>query len=127
MTRNEVILDRYEWGVTCFIGYDEEDVYEICNALEGIGCDGDALIEAHRHLAKDSDERGLTYSNVRLRQSVVAIGRSPSRASMANTIGHELFHVVAHVCGNEGIGMQGEEPCYVMGRLCEEIFKQHES
>lgn len=122
MTRNEVILDRYEWVVTCFIGYGEGDVYEICNALEGIGCDGDALIEAHRHLAKDSHERGLTYSNVRLRQSVVAIGRSPSQASMANTIGHELFHVVAHVCGNDGIDMQEEEPCYVMGKLCEEMM-----
>lgn len=123
MTRNEVILDRYEWVVTCFIGYGEGDVYEICNALEGIGCDGDALIEAHRHLAKDSDERGLTYSNVRLRQSVVAIGRSPSQASMANTIGHELFHVVAHVCGSDGIYIQSEEPCYIMGELCEKITK----
>lgn len=122
MTRDEITLDRCEWSVTCFIGYDEEDVDEICDTLEGIGCDGDALLEARRHLAKDSDERGLTYSNVRLRRSVVAIGRSPSRASMANTIGHELFHVVAHVCGNDGIGMQGEEPCYVMGKLCEEIM-----
>ena len=122
MTRGEITLDRYEWGVTCFIGYDEEDVDEICDALEEIGCEYDALFEARRHLAKDSDERGLTYSNVRLRQSVVAIGRSPSHASMANTIGHELFHVVAHVCGSDGIDIQSEEPCYVMGKLCEEMM-----
>lgn len=123
MTRNEIILDRYEWGVTCFIGYEENDVDEICDALWSIGCDGDALLEARRHLAKDSDERGLTYSNVRLRHSVVAIGRSPSHASMTNTIGHELLHVVAHVCRNDGIDMHGEEPCYVMGELCEEVMK----
>lgn len=123
MTRSEITLDRYEWSVTCFIGYDEEDVNEICDALEEIGCEYDALFEARRHLAKDSDERGLTYSNVRLRQSVVAIGRSPSQASIANTIGHELFHVVAHVCSNEGIDMQSEEPCYIIGELCEKITK----
>lgn len=123
MTRSEITLDRYEWGVTCFIGYDEEDVDEICNALEVIGCEVDALLEARRHLAKDSDERGLTYSNVRLRQSVVAIGRSPSQASIANTIGHELFHVVAHVCGSDGIDIQSEEPCYIIGELCEKITK----
>lgn len=123
MTRGEITLDRYEWSVTCFIGYDEEDVDEICNTLEVIGCDGDALFDARRHLAKDSDGRGLTYSNVRLRQSVVAIGRSPSHASMANTIGHELFHVVAHVCGKDGIELQGEEPCYIIGELCEKITK----
>ena len=123
MTRGEITLDRYEWSVTCFIGYDEEDVDEICNTLEVIGCDGDALFDARIHLAKDSDGRGLTYSNVRLRQSVVAIGRSPSHASMANTIGHELFHVVAHVCGKDGIELQGEEPCYIIGELCEKITK----
>lgn len=122
MTRSEISLGRYEWSVTCFIGYDEEDVDEICNALEVIGCEVDALLEARRHLAKDSDERGLTYSNVRLRQSVVAIGRSPSQTSIANTIGHELFHVVAHVCSNEGIDMQSEEPCYIMGELCEKVM-----
>lgn len=122
MTRSEITLDRYEWSVTCFIGYDEEDVNEICDALEEIGCEYDALFEARRHLAKDSDERGLTYSNVRLRQSVVAIGRSPSYASMANTIGHELFHVVAHVCGSDGIDIQSEEPCYIMGELCEKVM-----
>lgn len=123
MTRSEISLGRYEWSVTCFIGYDEEDVDEIFNALEVIGCEVDALLEARRHLAKDSDERGLTYSNVRLRQSVVAIGRSPSQASIANTIGHELFHVVAHVCGSDGIDVQSEEPCYIMGELCEKITK----
>lgn len=128
MTRGEIRLEHGRWSVTCFIGYHADaDTDEISRALEGIGCTGEALLEARRHLAKDSEDRGLTYSNVRERESVVAVGRSPSRASMANTIGHELLHVVAHVCGNEGIGMQGEEPCYVMGRLCEEIFKQHES
>lgn len=123
MTRHEIRLEHGRWSVTCFIGYHADaDTDEISRALEGIGCTGEALLEARRHLAKDSEDRGLTYSNVRLRQSVVAIGRSPSQASMANTIGHELFHVVAHVCGNDGIDMQEEEPCYVMGKLCEEMM-----
>lgn len=122
MTRNEVILDRYEWGVTCFIGYDEEDVDEICDALEGIGCEGDALFEARRHLAKDSEDRGLTYSNVRERESVVAVGRSGDLASGINTIAHELLHVVQHVCEQDGISMTGEEACYILGELCERVF-----
>lgn len=119
MTRSEITLDRYEWGVTCFIGYDEEDVDEICNALEVIGCEVDALLEARRHLAKDSEDRGLTYSNVRGRESVVAVGRSGDLASGVNTITHELLHVVQHVCEQDGISMTGEEACYIMGELCE--------
>ena len=42
---------------------------------------------------------------------------------MRRYIGHELFHVVAHVCGNDGIDMQEEEPCYIIGELCEKITK----
>lgn len=122
MTRSEITLDRYEWGVTCFIGYDEEDVDEICNALEVIGCEVDALLEARRHLAKDSENRGLTYSNVRGRESVVAVGRSGDLASGVNTIAHELLHVVQHVCEQDGISMTGEEACYIMGELCERVF-----
>lgn len=79
-------------------------------------------MEAYGHLSKDSGDRGLTYSNVRERRSVVAVGKSLDRASIMNTIGHELLHVVAHICNNDEIDMQSEEPCYIMGELCERLF-----
>ena len=122
MTRREIRLERYGWSVTCFIGYTLGDAEEICQALENIGCTGNALTEAYGHLSRDSGDRGLTYSNVRERRSVVAVGKSTDRASMANTVGHELLHVVAHICETDGIEMQGEEPCYMMGKLCEKMF-----
>ena len=109
--------------MTCFIGYHADaDTDEISRALEGIGCTGQALLEARRHLAKDSEDRGLTYSNVRGRESVVAVGRSGDLASGINTIAHELLHVVQHVCEQDGISMTGEEACYMMGELCERVF-----
>lgn len=116
-------LERWDWDVRCYIGYTPTDRAEICRALEDIGCGGDALREACEHLSKDGGGRGLTYSNVRARESVVAVGRSRDSADMVNTVGHELLHVVAHACGEDGIGMQGEEPCYMMGKLCENLFK----
>lgn len=123
MRRIRTRLRRLDWGVSCYIGYTPSDCAEICRSLEDIGCCGDALLEACGHLSKDCAGRGLTYSNVRLRESVVAVGRSADCADMVNTAGHELLHVVAHVCGEDGIGMQGEEPCYMMGELCENLFE----
>lgn len=111
------------WSVTCFIGYTADDTDEICCALEGIGCNGNSLESAYRHLSLASNERWLTYSNVGKRESVVAVGASDNKGSLANTIGHELLHVVAHICDNDGIEMQSEEPCYIMGELCEKIFE----
>lgn len=123
MTRHEIRLEHGRWSVTCFIGYHAgADTDEISRALEGIGCTGEALLEARRHLAKDSEDRGLTYSNVRGRESVVAVGRSGDLASGINTIAHELLHVVQHVCEQDGISMTGEEACYIMGELCERVF-----
>ena len=64
----------------------------------------------------------MTYSNVAERKSVVAVGASEA-ADVVNTIGHELLHVVAHICEKDGIDMLSEEPCYILGQLCEELFK----
>ena len=123
MTRHEIRLEHDRWSVTCFIGYHADaDTDEISRALEGIGCTGQALLEARRHLAKDSENRGLTYSNVRGRESVVAVGRSGDLASGVNSIAHELLHVVQHVCEQDGISMTGEEACYMMGELCERVL-----
>ena len=54
---------------------------------------------------------------------LLAIGKCESDGSIINTIGHELLHVVAHICEQDGIDMLSEEPCYIMGSLCEKFFK----
>lgn len=122
MICREIRLERYGWSVMCFIGYTNDNTSVICRTLESMECKDDALNSAYEHLSKDSGDRGLTYSNVKERRSVVAIGKSQSNASIVNTIGHELFHVVAHICSTDGIEVQSEEPCYIMGELCEQLF-----
>lgn len=123
MIKRKIRLNEYDWCVVLYIGYTAYDADTICRSLETIGCKGSALTEAHEHLANDSNDSGLTYSNVQRRVSIVAVGASESQCSIANTIGHELLHVVAHICEQDGIDMLGEEPCYIIGQLCEDIFK----
>lgn len=125
MTKYDVYLQKYRWSVTCFIGYEPEDAVFLCQQLSSIGCSNDALREAFEHLTQGSDERGLTYSNVKDRRSIVAIGLSTTHADMVNTVSHELFHVVAHICEKDGIDMLSEEPCYIMGTLIESVFEQY--
>lgn len=75
---------------------------------------------------KEKVDRGLTYSSLSERRSVLAIGKCESDGSIINTIGHELLHVVAHICEQDGIDMLSEEPCYMMGSLCEKFFKVYD-
>ena len=77
-------------------------------------------------VTNESVDRGLTYSNLSERRSVLAIGECESDGSIINTIGHELLHVVAHICEQDGIDMLSEEPCYMMGSLCEKFFKVYD-
>ena len=121
--RREIYLPKYEWSIVCFIGYQPHDADEICHALSDIGCNGNPLSEAYEHLTKESADRGLNYSTQSERRSDLAIGECESDSSIINTIGHELLHVVAHICEQDGIDMMSEEPCYMMGRLCEQLFQ----
>lgn len=123
MMRRVIYLPKHKWSIVCFIGYQSPDADEICHALSDIGCNGNPLSEAYEHLIKESTDRGLTYSNLSGRRSVLAIGKCESDGSIINTIGHELLHVVAHICEQDGIDMMSEEPCYIMGSLCEQLFR----
>lgn len=123
MIRRIIDLPKYDWSIVCFIGYHPTDADEIYHALFDIGCNGNPLSEAYEHLIKESADRGLTYSNLSERKSVLAIGKCESDTSIINTIGHELLHVVAHICEQYGIDMMSEEPCYIIGSLCEQFFR----
>ena len=126
MIERLIQLPKYDWSIVCFIGYQPPDADEICHALSDIGCNGNPLSEAYKHLSLSSGDRGLTYSNLSERRSVLAIGKCESDGSIINTIGHELLHVVAHICEQDGIDMLSEEPCYIMGTLCEKFFKVYD-
>lgn len=123
MTERTISLQDYLWSVRCFIGYEPSDAPYICRALESIGCGDRAIHEAYEHLSHGSNDRGLTYSNLSSAQSIVAVGRSHTKAGTINTIGHELLHVVSHICERYHIDMHTEEPCYIMGSLCEALFE----
>lgn len=123
MIEREIALRFYEWTVHLYIGYTEAESTYLCQRLAAIGCRGKALSDAHAHFVRGGEGRGLTYSNINERNSVVAIGASDAEGSIVNTIGHELLHVVAHICDNDGIEMQSEQPCYIMGELCEKIYR----
>lgn len=42
-----------------------------------------------------------------------------------NKAGYDHVYV-AHICEQDGIDMLSEEPCYMMGSLCEKFFKVYD-
>lgn len=122
MIRQNIYLEKYEWSViVCHVSKPEE-VDEAIDLLASIDCKGKPLMEAYDHMSAETPNSGLTYTNVDKRTSVVIIGKATSEGEYINSLTHEMFHVVAHVCKHLGIDMQGEEPCYLMGWLCQSIM-----
>lgn len=122
MIRQDILLEKYNWKVVvCFLEKDS-DIDDAMDVLSESDCVGTPLIEAYDHISQDIPNVGLTYTNVAKRSSIVIVGKSTSEAECINSIAHELFHVVAHICNHLNIDMQGEEPCYLMGWLCQAVL-----
>lgn len=122
MIRQDILLEKYNWKVVvCFLEKDS-DIDDAMDVLSESDCVSTPLIEAYDHISQDIPNVGLTYTNVAKRSSIVIVGKSTSEAECINSITHELFHVVAHICNHLDIDMQGEEPCYLMGWLCQAVL-----
>ena len=119
MIRQEIYLEKYDWNVIVCHVASHDDVDEAIDLLASIDCKGKPLMEAYNHISENSKNKGLTYSNVAKRTSVVLVCKATSEDEYINSLTHEMFHVVAHICNHLGIDMQGEEPCYLMGWLCQ--------
>lgn len=122
MTSQEIYIERYSWNIHIFYDVCRRDADYICGSLVQMGCTGKAVKDAREHFLRGGENTGLTYSNMMARESIVAIGRATSCKELVNTIAHELFHVVTHICETDGIDMTTEEPCYIMGWLFQSII-----
>lgn len=122
MIKQEIYLEKYDWNVIVCHVANQEEVDEAMDLLSSIDCKGQPLLDAYDHISTDYSNKGLTYTNVSKKTSVVLICKSTSEGEYINSLTHEIFHVVAHICNHLGIDMQGEEPCYLMGWLCQSIL-----
>ena len=85
--------------------------------LRDLGCSGIPLKDACNLVLEGEANKGITYSNVDIRKTVVVIGWATSKAEYMNSLCHEMLHVVQHVSEQFLINMYGEEVCYLLGGL----------
>lgn len=104
MIKQEIYLEKYDWNVIVCHVANQEDVDEAMDLLSSIDCKGQPLLDAYDHISTDSSNKGLTYTNVSKKTSVVLICKSTSEGEYINSLTHEMFHVVAHICNHLGIG-----------------------
>lgn len=95
-----MIIDKfsiYDWNVTVLYETTCDDIDFIIETLMDINCPKYYIERALDNLEECKLNSGLTYSNLRLKSSVIIINKTSSFAQLINTISHEYYHLICHI------------------------------
>lgn len=105
-----------DWEITILYDCTCDDIDYIIETLKGINCPRKYIKEALQNLETCNLNIGLTYSNIKLKSSVIIINKTSSFKQMINTIAHEYFHLICHI--SKALKIEDEEElAYLNGDL----------
>lgn len=104
------------WKVTILYECTCDDIDYIIETLKQVNCPKIYIKEALVNLETCSLNIGLTYSNIKLKSSIIVINKTSSFAQLINTVSHEFYHLICHISKALKIKDQ-EELAYLNGRL----------
>ena len=117
MEKNCVKLKKYDWTLDIFYAVTCYHIEAITNALEAAQCPENIKERVYGNLKKSDMDTGFTYSNKRLKRTVMVIGLASSPAQFLNSFEHELRHLVDDIAERFGLDMGGEEVAYLTGDI----------
>ena len=122
MIRQEFMVEDYGWHVTAYYAVTTYYADEIVPELYWIGCRGRALSDAGDNLTESRLNTGLTYSNLRDRETVMVIALTSTAEEFAKSWRHEMGHLAAHIAQADGISPYGEEIQYIGDAIVGEMW-----
>ena len=110
------------WKVTILYECTCDDIDYIIETLMDIKCPNKYIKEALNNLETCNLNIGLTYSNLKLKSSVIVINKTSSFSQLINTIAHEYFHLICHI--SKSLEIEDEEQlAYLNGDLNMRSYK----
>lgn len=122
MIVQDIYLPKYDWHCKVFYavtGYWTEDILQ---ELKMIGCSGKKYRTARENLRSERLNTGLTYSNARIRESLMVIAKTSSADEFAHSYDHEKGHLAMHIASAYDIDPYGEEFQYLSGDISKRMF-----
>ena len=104
------------WKVIILYECTCDDIDYIIETLKQVNCPKIYIKEALNNLETCSLNTGLTYSNIKLKSSIIVIKKTSSFAQLINTVSHEFYHLICHISKALKIKDQ-EELAYLNGKL----------
>ena len=101
------IFYEYNWKITVLYETTCNNIDYIIETLKDIKCPNYYINRALDNLEECKLNSGLTYSNSKLKSSVIIITKTSSFAQLINTISHEYFHLICHI--SQSLNIKDEE------------------
>ena len=101
------VFYEYNWKITVLYETTCNNIDYIIETLEDIQCPKYYINRALDNLEECKLNSGLTYSNSKLKSSVIIITKTSSFAQLINTISHEYFHLICHI--SQSLNIKDEE------------------
>ena len=122
MIVQDIYLPHYDWHCTVFYSVSTYWVNEILRDLRAIGCHGKDYKTAKKSLELGKLNTGLTYSNMKMRESIMVIAKTSSASEFAHSYDHEKGHLAKHIALAMDIDPFGEELQYLSGDISKKMF-----
>lgn len=117
----EQIIHINDWDADVFVCYRRYDEQVLTEALRKVDAPISIIVRM-REIARDDEyNTGFTYSDPRLRRSVVVIGKTTSPKEFMNTFVHEVRHLADDIASADGIALRGEEVAYLSGSIASSL------
>ena len=94
----------------------------ILDELSQIGCSKKDLETAKLLLSNNSKDKGLTYSNLQERESIIIIGQTSCPAEFQHTFDHEKIHLAMHIGKYFRMDPYSEDLAYLVGDIGSAMF-----
>lgn len=101
------VFYEYDWKITVLYETTCNNIDYIIETLNDINCPKYYINRALDNLEECKLNSGLTYSNSKLKSSVIIITKTSSFAQLINTISHEYFHLICHI--SQSLNIKDEE------------------
>lgn len=79
MTEQEIYLERYDWTVHVMYDVHSNDAMKVRRHLRDLGCAGIPLEDACNLVLEGHPNKGITYSNIDTRKTIVVISWTTSK------------------------------------------------
>lgn len=117
MIERKINIQRYDWMLNIYYAVTQYHAERIMDDLERVRCPDRIMRRVYSNLLRRTMDTGFTYSNKRMRETVMVIGLHSSPSEFFNSLEHELRHLTDDICSATGIAQHGEEVAYLTGDI----------